>query len=200
MNLQRPYAESCEQNQQVILQILQQVFTNPGRVLEIGSGTGQHVLFFSNHMPHLSWQPTDIVSQLEAIRMWMEDADHDRIQSPRELDLRNTHWLIDQGYDYVFTANTTHIVSWPLVQAMFKGVAESLKSGGRFAQYGPFNYAGQYTSDSNARFDSWLKDRDPDSGIRNFEDLQVLAHSHGLELQQDYAMPANNRILVWRKV
>lgn len=199
MNPQRPYAESCEQNQQVILKVLQQVFTEPGRVLEIGSGTGQHAVFFTKHLSHLSWQPSDMASQLEGIRLWMEDADHDRIQPPLELDLSNSRWLLAQGFDYVFTANTTHIVSWPLVQSMFRGVAESLESGGRFAQYGPFNYAGQYTSESNARFDSWLKDRDANSGIRNFEDLQTLAQSHGLELQEDFAMPANNRILVWQK-
>lgn len=200
MNLQRPYAESCEQNQQVILDVLQQVFTEPGRVLEIGSGTGQHAVFFTKHLPHLSWQPTDIISQLEGIRLWMEDADHDRIQPPQELDLSNTGWLFGPGLDYAFTANTTHIVSWPLVQSMFRGIAESLKPGGRFAQYGPFNYGGQYTSESNARFDDWLKARDLNSGIRNFEDLQTLAQSHGLKLLDDYAMPANNRILVWTKV
>lgn len=200
MNLQRPYAESCEQNQQVILEVLQQVFTEPGRVLEIGSGTGQHAVFFTRHLPHLSWQPTDIISQLAGIRLWMEDVDHDRIQPPQELDLSNTGWLVDSGFDYVFTANTTHIVSWPLVQSMFRGIAESLKSGGRFAQYGPFNYGGQYTSESNARFDDWLKARDPNSGVRNFEDLQTLAQSHGLKLLDDYTMPANNRILVWTKV
>lgn len=199
MNPQKPYAESCEQNQQVILEILQQVFTDPGQVLEIGSGTGQHALFFTSHMPHLGWQPTDIDSQLAGIRLWMEDADHDRIQPPRELDLSHTRWRIENGFDYAFTANTTHIVSWPLVQSMFRGIAESLKSGGLFAQYGPFNYGGQYTSDSNARFDDWLKGRDPESGIRNFEDLQVLARTQGMALDNDYAMPANNRILVWRK-
>lgn len=199
MNLNRPYAESCDQNQQVILEVLQQVFSEPGQVLEIGSGTGQHALFFTQHLPHLNWQPTDVISQLEGIRMWMEDADHARIQPPRELDLSNTDWFIGNSIDYVFTANTAHIVSWPLVQSMFRGIARSLRSGGLFAQYGPFNYAGEYTSESNARFDVWLKNRDPDSAIRNFEDLQSLAQSHGMELLEDHAMPANNRILVWRK-
>lgn len=199
MNLQRPYAESCDQNQQVILDILQQVFAEPGRVLEIGSGTGQHALFFTQHLPHISWQPTDMASQLDGILMWMEDADHDRIQQPKELDVGKEAWGLDNTFDYTFTANTTHIVSWPLVQSMFKGIAESLKSGGLFAQYGPFNYGGEFTSESNARFDVWLKSRDPDSGIRNLEDLQSLAQSHSMQLQEDYAMPANNRILVWRK-
>ncbi|MCW8956916.1 MAG: class I SAM-dependent methyltransferase, partial [Gammaproteobacteria bacterium] len=86
-----------------------------------------------------------------------------------------------------------------LVQSMFRGIAESLKPGGLFAQYGPFNYGGQYTSESNARFDIWLKNRDPESAIRNFEDLQALALSHGMQLFADYAMPANNRTLIWRK-
>ena len=96
MNLQRPYAESCDQNQQVILDILQQVFAEPGRVLEIGSGTGQHALFFTQHLPHLSWQPTDMASQLDGILMWMEDADHDRIQPPKELDVGKEAWGLRQ--------------------------------------------------------------------------------------------------------
>ena len=199
MHLHRPYAESCDQNQQVILEVLRQVFTESGQVLEIGSGTGQHALFFTEHMPHLGWQPTDVVSQLDGIRMWMEDASHDRILPPRELDLSHANWFTENNYEYVFTANTTHIVSWQLVQSMFMGIAKSLKPGGLFAQYGPFNYGGQYTSESNARFDVWLKDRDPSSGIRNFEDLQLLAQSHDLEAVADYEMPANNRTLVWRK-
>jgi len=101
--------------------------------------------------------------------------------------------------DVVFTANTVHIISWTLVQALFRGVGRLLPPGGSLMIYGPFNYGGDFTSDSNARFDQWLKDRDAQSGIRNFEDIDALARNAGLELRDDIEMPANNRILVWKK-
>lgn len=196
--MNKPFAESCAENQQPILEVLQQLFVEQGRVLEIGSGTGQHAVFFTSNMPHLEWQPTDLEAMLPGIGMWMEEAGHNRIQPPLVLDVSDEQWALSD-YDYVFTANTTHIVSWSLVQSMFRGIAESLKTGGLFAQYGPFNYDGQYTSESNARFDQWLKSRDVESGIRNFEDIVALADSYGMYPHADIAMPANNRILVWQK-
>ncbi len=194
----KPFAESCAENQQPILEVLQQLFVQPGRVLEIGSGTGQHAVFFTRHMPHLEWQPTDVEAMLPGIRMWVAEADHIRVHEPLVLDVSQEQWMLSDC-DYVFTANTTHIVSWPLVQSMFRGIRSSLKPGGLFVQYGPFNYGGKYTSESNARFDQWLKSRDVDSGIRNFEDLVALADTCDLTPHADIAMPANNRILVWQK-
>jgi SAM-dependent methyltransferase len=193
----KPYAESCEQNKDVILQVLRQTFTAPGEVLEIGSGTGQHAVHFTRHLPHLIWQPSDCAEQIAGMQLWFDEVTHQRINRPLSLDVTQT-WPI-QKFDYVFTANTLHIVSWPAVQAIFSGAGSVLKEGGLFAQYGPFNYAGKYTSDSNARFDQWLKDRDPQSGIRNFEDLLGLAKQHDMVLHSDHEMPVNNRILVWQK-
>ncbi|MDH5514803.1 MAG: class I SAM-dependent methyltransferase, partial [Gammaproteobacteria bacterium] len=100
-------------------------------------------------------------------------------------------------YDGIFSANTTHIMSWPMVVSMFAGIGQILAPGASFCLYGPFNYNNAYTSPSNERFDAWLKDRDPDSGIRNFQDLDALAMTHGLQLSADNEMPANNRLLVW---
>lgn len=196
--MNKPFAESSEQNKQVILQVLQQLFTIPGEVLEIGSGTGQHAVHFTQHMPHVMWQPTDRADQIPGMKLWFDEVTHQRIKQPLELDVTRD-WPA-QLFDYVFTANTLHIVSWPAVQAMFAGASNVLKPGGLFAQYGPFNYGGQFTSESNARFDVWLKDRDPQSGIRNFEDLESLARQHTMTLHSDHEMPVNNRILVWRKV
>ena len=166
----KPFAESCEQNKQSILDVLKKVFGEPGRVLEIGSGTGQHAVFLTGQLPYLQWVPTDVEESLPGIRLWINDAGHDRIAMPVALDVNIEIWPF-RNMDYVFTANTTHIVSWPEVKSMFRGVSQVLKSGGVFCQYGPFNYNGQYTSPSNASFDQWLKNRDPNSGIRNFEDL-----------------------------
>lgn len=195
--MNKPYAESCEQNKHVILNVLRQTFVAPGKVLEIGSGTGQHAVHFTQHLPHLSWQPSDVAEQIPGMTLWFADVAHNRILEPLLLDV-NHHWP-DEQFDYVFTANTLHIVSWPQVQAMFAGVGQVLKPNGLWAQYGPFNYGGQFTSESNARFDVWLKNRDPQSGIRNFEDLQMLAEQHGMLLLQDFEMPVNNRTLVWQK-
>ena len=197
--LNKPFAESCEQNKQVILNVLKEVFAEPGTVFEIGSGTGQHAVYFTEHMPHLYWQPSDLPDQIPGMCMWIGEVEHNRIHAPHELDVTAAEWPVVLA-DYVFTANTTHIVSWEKVQDMFAGIGRMLRTGGVFAQYGPFNYGGRFTSESNARFDQWLKDRDPQSGIRNFEDLQRLAEQHGLKLYADYEMPANNRTLVWRKV
>jgi len=194
----KPFAESSEQNKGVILEVLTQVFEEPGQVLEIGSGTGQHAVYFSEKLPHLHWQPTDVADALPGIRLWLEESDCDNLADCMEVDLQQ-HEFPKQTYDYVFTANTVHIVSWPLVQAMFAGVGQALKPGGRFVIYGPFNYEGNFTSESNARFDQWLKQRDPESGIRHFEELVELAGENGMGLLKDFEMPANNRVLVWEK-
>ena len=196
---EKPFAESCEQNKLPILDVLGRVFDQPGKVLELGSGTGQHAVFFTQQLPHLHWHPSDIEEALPGIRLWIKEAGHDRIEMPVALDVNIEIWPF-RNMDYVFTANTTHIVSWPEVKSMFRGVAQVLKPGGIFCQYGPFNYHGKYTSPSNERFDQWLKDRDPRSGIRDFEDLVLLAKDNNMILYTDFEMPANNRILAWQKI
>jgi len=195
----KPFAESCEENKQPILEALKEIFIGEGNLLEIGSGTGQHAVYFSEHLPQLLWQPTEMEEHLAGIKLWMEDAKHNRIKAPGVLDVSTENWPYDE-IDFIFTANTTHIVSWPNVQSMFKGVGQVLKQQGLFAQYGPFNYDNKFTSESNVRFDQWLKDRNPVSGIRNFEDLVILAKENNMMLYADYEMPANNRILVWQKM
>jgi len=195
----KPVAESCVQNQQVILDVLKLFFIEHGEVLEIGSGTGQHGVFFTQHMQHLLWQPSDLLDQHASMQLWFDEVDHDRIKSPLELNVDDEIWSIAE-MDYVFTANTTHIISSEQTEKLFKHVGSCLKSGGIFAQYGPFNYNGKYTSESNARFDVWLKQRDPNSCIKHFELLEQLAEQNALQLVEDVEMPANNRILLWRKI
>ena len=196
--MNKPWAESSEQNKQVISQVSQKLFTAPGDVLEIGSGTGQHAVHFTQQMPHLIWHPSDCADQIPGMTLWFNEVTHQRIRQPLILDVNQT-WP-PQLFDYIFTANTLHIVSWMAVQALFAGAGKILKPGGLFAQYGPFNYDGQYTSDSNARFDMWLKERDPQSGIRHFEELEKLAKQNNMMLHSDHEMPVNNRVLVWQKI
>lgn len=196
--MNKPFAESCVQNQQVILEQLKELLTESGTVLEIGSGTGQHAVFFTEHLPHINWQPSDLQDQHAGMRLWLDEAPHDRIKSPLEINVDKGPWPLE-NIDYVFTANTTHIISSDQADNMLKYTAACLRPGGLFIQYGPFNYNGNYTSESNAQFDVWLKQRDANSGIKHFESLQEQASKNALSLFKDIEMPANNRILVWRK-
>ena len=195
----KPNAPSCEQNQQVILDVLKTIFLEPGEVLEIGSGTGQHAVFFTEHLPHLSWQPGDLEVEHAGMKLWFDEVRHNRIKTPLVLDADMDEWPVS-NIDYVFTANTTHIMSQSQAEKMFKHVGDLLKNAGLFVQYGPFNYNGQYTSESNANFDVWLKQRNPLSCIKHFESMHEQAEKNELRLLNDIEMPANNRILVWEKV
>ena len=194
----KQFSEACEENKDPILAVLVKVLADCRHVLEIGSGTGQHAVYFAARLPYLSWQPSDLDCNLASINAWREDAAAGNVRSPLPLDVSRGPWPAQQ-YDAVFSANTTHIMSWPEVREMFAGVGQVLMPGGVFCLYGPFNYRQCYTSDSNARFDRWLRNRDPLSGLRNFEDLDELANAHAMGLQQDWEMPVNNRLLVWRK-
>jgi len=195
----KPYAESCEQNRDPIFAVLQPLFTDRTAVLEIGSGTGQHAVYFAEKMPHLTWHCSDRIENHEGIQLWLDEAHLSNTRSPIALDVSHDNWP-ELKVDAVFSANSVHIMHWSDVQACFAGVGKLLPAQGLFALYGPFNYNHQYTSDSNARFDKWLKERDPNSGIRNFEDLNQLAELAGMRLHDDFAMPANNRILCWQKI
>lgn len=194
----KPYAESCDQNRDPILKVLRPLLASCSAVLEIGSGTGQHAVYFAEAMPQLVWLPSDRRENLPGIRSWREEARLPNMQGPVELDVTQAAWP-EVEVQAVFSANTAHIMGWPEVEALFRGVGETLPREGLFLLYGPFNYNGKYTSDSNRHFDVWLKARDPRSAVRDFEALDQLAAQAGMQLQEDIAMPANNRILCWRK-
>jgi len=194
----KPYSESCDQNKQPILSVIQPLLHDSRAVLEIGSGTGQHAVFFAAHMPQLVWYCSDQASYIEGIKRWLVDAGLDNTQSPFVLDVSQSDWP-EVDVDAVFSANSLHIMQWHEVESTFAGLGRVLQTGGQFLVYGPFNYNNCYTSDSNARFDDWLKSRDPQSGIRNFEDLDRLAQQAGLRFANDFEMPVNNRILHWIK-
>ena len=192
-----PHSEACERNKQPILRILAEVLRDASSVLEIGSGTGQHAVHFATHLPHLDWQPTDRREYLAGLTERVRLEGPCNLRAPVELDVRSNAWP-SAAFDAVFTANTLHIMSWPEVKALLSGAAPGLAPGGRLLVYGPFRYAGRYTSQSNAVFDEQLRARDPASGIRDFEAVDELARSAGLAVEADHAMPANNRLVVWR--
>jgi hypothetical protein len=195
--MDKPYAPACERNREPILAVLRDCFADRRNVLEVGSGTGQHAVHFAAAMPWLSWQCSDRVEHLPGIGLWLDEAGLPNTPAPIELDVAGA-WPAGR-FDAVFSANTLHIMGWPEVERFFDGIDAVLDAGGVLAVYGPFNYGGAYTSDSNREFDAWLKARDPRSGIRDFEAVDVLARAIGLTLMDDVAMPANNRMLVWRR-
>lgn len=194
----KQFSEACEQNKAPILDILRTAFGTTRRVLEIGSGTGQHAVHFARHLPHLSWQTSDLPGNHPSINAWLAEAALANLAPPLELDVTTGRWPA-RTFDGIFSANTTHIMHWPAVCDMFTGIGTLLERDGLFCLYGPFNYRNAYTCTSNARFDAWLRARDPASGIRNFEALDTLARAGGMQLHDDHEMPVNNRLLVWKK-
>jgi cyclopropane fatty-acyl-phospholipid synthase-like methyltransferase len=194
----KPHAPSCDRNRDPILAVLRHHFAEVASVLEVGSGTGQHAVYFALKMTWLDWQTSDREENLPGIGQWLEEAMLPNTPPPIILDVDGP-WPT-QRYNAVFTANTLHIMGWDSVQAFFRGVGQVLGPRGSLVVYGPFNYEGRYTSESNREFDGWLKARDPQSAIRDFEAVDALAREQGLLLIDDVAMPANNRCLVWRKV
>lgn len=197
MTSSKPFAPACERNQGPILAVLEQYFPDRRRVLEIGSGTGQHAVFFAPAFPNAIWQTSDVTENLPGIRLWLDQAALPNLPPPLTLDVTGI-WP-EARFDAIFSANSLHIMPWTAVEQFFAGVARVLEPGGILAVYGPFNYHGTYTSDSNREFDGWLKQRSADSAIRDFEAVDRLAHEIGCELVKDHTMPANNRLLVWRR-
>jgi cyclopropane fatty-acyl-phospholipid synthase-like methyltransferase len=193
MNL--PFAGAAEENKVVILEAIRPYLR--GKVLEIGSGTGQHAVYFAAEIPQLHWQTSDLEPNLIGVRAWIEDSGLQNLPPPLLLDVRGS-WL-QQEFDTVYTANSFHIMDSTAVASCMDGSAACLRVGGNLIVYGPFNYGGSFTSPSNERFDAMLKMNDPGSGIKDFEWLDELARSAGMNLQCDIEMPANNRCLVWKK-
>lgn len=194
----KPFAESCEQNREPILAVLRDAFADRRDVLEIASGTGQHAVHFGAALPYLTWRTSELPANHAGIQAWLDEAGLGNVLPPIALDVDDADWPVGP-VDAIFNANTVHIVGWPSVERLFAGIGRVLAPGGIVCLYGPFNYKGAFTSESNARFDAWLKARDPASGVRDFEAIDRLAQAQGLHLWQDIAMPANNRSLIWRR-
>lgn len=199
-----PFSQACENNKQPILSVLQKELKDSLHVLEIGSGTGQHSVYFAPRLAHLTWQTSDVVNNHASINAWHAAHPAANLYAPLAFDLAHDSVPVNKAvaapYDAVFTANTLHIISWPLVEKLFNLVGGVLPAHGKLIVYGPFNENGHYTSGSNQQFDISLRQRDANSGIRNLEDIIELAEQHRLTLNERYAMPANNQILVFQKL
>jgi SAM-dependent methyltransferase len=193
-----PFSEACERNKDPILAVLRECLAHRLHVLEIGSGTGQHAVHFARHLPHVYWHPTEQRSYLPDLAARIQLEGDQNVKPPTLLDVRQSVWPL-RSVDAVFTANTLHIMSWPEVIAMYRGIGGVLSAGGVLCVYGPFRYDGRYTSESNRDFDRTLQERNPLSGLRDMTAVTHLAAEYGLRLTADHDLPAFNRLLVFLK-
>jgi cyclopropane fatty-acyl-phospholipid synthase-like methyltransferase len=195
----KQFSSACERNSGPICALLQQILKNSTHVLEIGSGTGQHAVYFGAAMPHLTWHSSDLPQNHSSILAWQQEARLPNVVAPLTLSVSEPNWPVGP-FDAVFSANTCHIMAWNEVEAMFAGIGRLLPPGGLLCIYGPFNLEeGQFSSLSNAQFDAILRAQAAHMGIRDFAAVNALAAAQGLELQANYQMPANNQLLVWRR-
>jgi SAM-dependent methyltransferase len=195
---ERPYSEYAARNAAPILEILQHEFASATRVLEIGSGTGQHAVTFAAALDHLHWQTSDLDENHAGIRAWIDSTEVDNISQPLSMDVRSA--AVDRGgYDAAFSSNTAHIMGIDAVACMFTLVGEALRPGGVFCLNGPFRQGGKFNTRSNADFDTNLRQRDSVMGIRDIEALDAFAADSGLRRTRFYAVPSNNNVAVWSK-
>jgi len=192
-----PFSEASERNKAPILEALLPRLPARGRVLEVASGTGQHVVHFAPAFPRLSWQPSEQRENLESLNARIRLQGCARILPAIELDVSRA-WP-DHLYDAAYSANTAHIMSWDLVECLFAGLAPRLAPTRPFCLYGPFIVRGRHTSASNEVFDRQLRLRDPFMGLRDVDDLIGLAGRCGLRLEERLQLPANNQLLVFRR-
>jgi hypothetical protein len=193
-----PFSPASERNKHPILEQLKRLIPAQARVLEIGSGTGQHAVFFTESISTLEWYPSERPEALPDLLIRLLEYGNVSIQTPIPLNVLENPFPTD-NFEVVYSANTAHIMSWQGVEAMFSGVGQCLEQGSIFCLYGPFNIDGSFTSPSNQAFDSNLKAQSPEMGIRDIEALESLALSHQMRIRERNFMPANNMLLVFEK-
>ena len=204
MHETKPFSQACENNKSPILQVLahhlrpDRLKSGHDTLLEVGSGTGQHGAFMASQLPHIQWQTSDLAENHPGIRQWNQEAGLANLHDPLEFDVTHPE-QIPQPHHHMYTANTLHIMSWPMVEQFFQAIPEFMLSDGFAFFYGPFKYRGEFTSASNAQFDIWLKQASPQRGIRDIEAILNLGQAAGLSLVEDVSMPANNQLLVFQR-
>lgn len=194
----KPYSETAEENKTLVFPVIKPYLDGVSMALEIASGTGQELVYFAKMTPEIVWQPTDLSANVSGIAQWVNNAGLQNTLPPVALDVGHAEWPIDE-IEFAYTSNSLHIMSWQHVKALFAGLGDMMKTHAYFCVYGPFSFAGKHVSDSNLRFDRYLKQRDPLSGVRDTEALKDLGENHGLFLRDSVEMPHNNNILIWQK-
>ena len=196
--MSKRYSKACERNREPIGEVLSDILPDEGKVLEIGSGTGQHAVAFANRFPDLTWQPTDRPGFLDSVRAWRDDADLDNLLLPQPFDLFDDTPPVDDA-DAVIAINVIHIAPAAAVDRLFAHAADVLADGDPVVLYGPYRYRDRPLEASNQRFDRHLQHRNPESGLRTFEDVDETAVDHGFEHIETRRLPANNDIHWWRR-
>jgi len=195
---QLPFSQACENNKRPILEVLSQWLKADQTIWEVGSGTGQHAQYFAQELPDIHWQPTDLAANLSHLEQRFSLLKQKNILNPLPLDVSSSHWPTE-SIGHLFTANTLHIMSKAVVERFILGLHQRLEPQGFVYTYGPFKYQGAFTSDSNEQFDLYLKQRNAESGIKDFEWIEGLFEQGGTTLIKDYVMPANNQLLIWQR-
>ncbi len=196
----KSFSQSCENNKEPILKVLKQVFGPENRrLLEVGTGTAQHAVFFAKQFPDLHWVTSDRTINHKVIVERLREEKLHNLHGPEHFEVGKTPFP-KQHFDLSFTANTLHIMSWKQGKTLIKLWGRHLREGAQVLIYGPFKYAGEFTSESNMIFDKTLKSRDPKQGLRNFEDIKSSMERGGFRMAYDYEMPANNRLLLFTKL
>jgi cyclopropane fatty-acyl-phospholipid synthase-like methyltransferase len=198
--MEKPHSAACDRNKDPILSVLKQYITHEDRrLLEIGTGTGQHAVHMAPEFPFLEWYPSDVAANIMGMKLWFKEARIHNIMDPIKFEIGKQEFP-KLKFEIVYTANTLHIMHWKECKTLFKMLGHRLREGSRVFIYGPFKYGGDFTSDSNAQFDLQLKERDPMSGIRSFEDVNNAMAKNEFELLNDFDMPANNQMLVYKRL
>jgi len=195
-----PFSAACENNKAPILAVLQDhLMLATGRLLEIGSGTGQHAVYLSPFFPRLKWTMSDRGQNLGYLKKLAADAKIANLTPPLKIEI-GVDDIAKFTFDVIFTANTFHIMHWKECKTLIKLAGHRLPENGKFIVYGPFNYDQKFTSPSNEAFDQSLREHDPLSGLRSFEDVNRAMIKNGFELIKDHEMPAHNRMLVYKRL
>ncbi len=192
------FSKACERNKEPIGDVLADILPDDGLVLEVGSGTGQHAVAFARRFPHIRWQPTDRPGRLDSIRAWRADADLDNLNEPLEFDLFDDAPPVDRA-DAVVAINVIHIAPADAIAPLFTHADAVLDEGAPVILYGPYRYRDRELEPSNEQFDRHLQARNPESGLRVFEDVDDIAADHGFEHVATKRLPANNDIHWWRR-
>ena len=196
-DMNRRMAPAASRNRQPILDVLRTALPVRGTVLELASGTGEHVAFFARAMPELLWQPSDPDERARrSIDAWVAEAETPNIRPAIMLDVRQDIWPIDHA-DAILCINMVHISPWEATVGLMRGAGRLLRSGGPLYLYGPYRREGRHTAPSNAAFDADLRARDPRWGVRDLEAVAAQAEINGLALDRIVAMPANNLSLLF---
>jgi hypothetical protein len=196
----RQFASATERNREPILQVLQQFFPSEGAVLEIAAGTGQHAHFFTSHFPSLVWYPSDHHSVCrDSIQAWQDFEPRANLQSPLNIDVTQENWweIITAKIKVIVCINMIHISPWSACLGLFKGAQILLENGGILYLYGPYFQEGKVTAPSNVEFDHYLRSQNEKWGLRNLEEVILMAQKHNFQLKEIVPMPANNLSVIF---